>query len=93
VEDPSKEWYGRALSVKTGLGSGTVLGCLYRLEGWSWLESRWEETAIAIRDRRPPRRFYRLTGVGRREAERIIRERAAKRWLRLAPDFATEVGA
>ena len=28
------DWYGRALSVHTGLGSGTVLQCLYRLENW-----------------------------------------------------------
>jgi hypothetical protein len=37
------DWYGRALSVRTGLGSGTVLQALYRLENWGWLESRWED--------------------------------------------------
>ena len=36
------DWYGRALSVHTGLGSGTVLQCLYRLENWGWLESRYD---------------------------------------------------
>jgi hypothetical protein len=44
------DWYGRALSVHTGLGSGTVLQCLYRLENWSWLESRLEDREVATRD-------------------------------------------
>ena len=41
------DWYGRSLSVHTGLGSGTVLQCLYRLENWGWLESRWEGRDLA----------------------------------------------
>lgn len=33
MSDPSRDdWYGQALSVHTGLGPGTVLQCLYRLE-------------------------------------------------------------
>src|SRR5215467_1817019 len=43
------DWYGRALSVHTGLGSGTVLQCLYRLENWGWLDSRWEDRDVATR--------------------------------------------
>src|SRR5258707_14403769 len=62
------EWYGRALSVHTGLGSGTVLQCLYRLENWGWLESRGEDRDLATRDGRPPRRFYRLAGARQRGA-------------------------
>src|SRR5499427_3504017 len=57
-------WYGRALSVHTGLGSGTVLQCLYRLEGWGWLEARWEDRVGATADGRPPRRFLRNEGSG-----------------------------
>src|SRR5215469_9591947 len=71
------DWYGRALSVHTGLGSGTVLQCLYRLENWGWLESRWEDRDLATRDGRPPRRFYVLTGVGQREARAL---RAGRRF-------------
>jgi hypothetical protein len=41
MADPARDdWYGRALSVHTSLGSGTVLQCLYRLENWGWRESR-----------------------------------------------------
>ena len=50
------DWYGRALSVHTGLGSGTVLQCLYRLESWGWLESPWEDREVATADGRPQRR-------------------------------------
>jgi len=78
------DWYGRALAVHTGLGSGTVLQCLYRLENWGWLESRWEDRDVATRDGRPPRRFYTLTGVGQREATALLSERF-KGQLRFVP--------
>lgn len=88
MADPSKEWYGRALAQETGLGSGTVLQCLYRLEReYGWLESRWEDKEVAKAEGRPPRRFYRLTGVGRRDADRVLRERFKGR-LRFATEFA-----
>jgi PadR family transcriptional regulator PadR len=78
------DWFGRALSQHTGLGSGTVLQCLYRLETWGWLESSWEDKQAAARDRRPPRRFYRLTGLGQREAVTLLQQRMSG-LLRLNP--------
>jgi hypothetical protein len=39
---------------------------------------------VATADGRPPRRFYRLTGVGQREANALLRERF-KGQLRFAP--------
>ena len=86
MSDVSRDdWYGRALSIHTALRSGTVLQCLYRLEQWGWLESRWEDREAATRDRRPPRRFYQLTGVGQREANALLAERF-KGQLRFTPD-------
>lgn len=79
------DWYGRALAQHTGLGSGTVLQCLYRLEQWDWLESRWEDKQVANAEGRPPRRFYRLTGLGQREALALL-ERRFSGQLRFAPD-------
>ena len=78
------DWYGRALSAHTSLGSGTVLQCLHRLEQWGWLEWRREDKQAATQDGRPPRRFYRLTGVGQREAVALLAERF-KGQLRFAP--------
>jgi DNA-binding PadR family transcriptional regulator len=79
------DWYGRALSQHTGLGSGTVLQCLYRLErDYGWLESRWEDQKSAAREGRPPRRFYKLTGLGQREAPALLQQRLSG-LLRLDP--------
>ncbi len=78
------DWYGRALSLHTGLGSGTVLQRLSRRENWGGLEPRWEDKDVATRYGRPPRRFYRLTGVGQREANALLAVRF-KGQLRFAP--------
>jgi PadR family transcriptional regulator, regulatory protein PadR len=69
------DWYGRALAQYTGLGSGTVLQCLYRFELWGWAESRREDEDLAFRAGRPTRRFYKLTGLGQREAVSLLEQR------------------
>lgn len=74
-------WYGRALSIYTGLGSGTVPPVPLPLENWGWPESWWENKDVATADGRPPRRFYRLTAVGQRGGERA----APGAQLRFAP--------
>jgi PadR family transcriptional regulator, regulatory protein PadR len=80
------DWYGRALAQHTGLGAGTVLQVLYRLEReYGWLQSRWEDQAIAAQEGRPPRRFYELTGLGQREAAALLQQRMSG-LLRLNPD-------
>jgi DNA-binding PadR family transcriptional regulator len=68
LEEPGRELYGTQITERTGLKSGSISPILQRLEGMSWLESRWEDQAQAAADGRPPRRYYRLTGLGRREA-------------------------
>src|SRR5215207_4781096 len=45
-------------------GYGTLYRALSRLEAMGLLQSRAEDPAIAERERRPPRRLYRLTAVG-----------------------------
>ncbi len=45
---------------------GTLYRALERLEGFGFLESRWEDAAIGATTGRPPRRFYRITVVGER---------------------------
>jgi PadR family transcriptional regulator, regulatory protein PadR len=91
MSDPSRDnWYGRGLSKHTGLGSGTVLQCLYRLEReYGWLQSRWEDQEVAAREGRPPRRFYRLTGLGQRESVDLLQQRMSG-LLRLAPGLGVK---
>ena len=45
-------------------GYGTLYRALSRLEAMGLLHSRAEDPAIAQRERRPPRRLYRLTALG-----------------------------
>src|SRR5215467_3411060 len=69
MSEPGRsDWFGLALARHTRLGAGTLLQCLYRLEHYGWVESRWENKEEAARERRPPRRFYQLTGAGEIEA-------------------------
>jgi PadR family transcriptional regulator len=48
----------------TGLPSGTVYPLLRRLDREGLVSSRWEKTAVARREQRPPRRYYQLTAAG-----------------------------
>ncbi|GAA1606835.1 hypothetical protein GCM10009804_73530 [Kribbella hippodromi] len=62
---PDEHLYGLALSEHTGLKSGTLYPVLARLERASWITSDWEE--VDPREAgRPRRRYYHLTGLGRR---------------------------
>ena len=45
---------------------GTLYRGLERLEDFGFLESRWEDPAIATETGRPTRRLYRLTASGQR---------------------------
>jgi DNA-binding PadR family transcriptional regulator len=56
--------YGFDVIELTGLPSGTVYPALGRLERDGYVKSRWEEPAAARREKRPPRRYYRITAAG-----------------------------
>jgi DNA-binding PadR family transcriptional regulator len=58
--------YGFDVCADTGLPSGTVYPALSRHERDGFLRSSWEDPVKAHRDRRPPRRYYRVTAEGRR---------------------------
>lgn len=55
----------------TGQGGGTVYKVLRRLEDRGHVEGVWEDAAVAEQERRPRRRYYRLTGEGRSELVRL----------------------
>lgn len=58
--------YGFDIISATHLPSGTVYPALSRHERDGYVRSSWEDAEKAHRDRRPPRRYYRLTPEGRR---------------------------
>lgn len=53
----------------TGLPSGTVYPALARLERDGLVRSSWEDAATARLEKRPPRRYYRVTAQGARVLE------------------------
>jgi PadR family transcriptional regulator PadR len=48
---------------------GTLYPVLYRLEKAAWVDVRWETPARGV-----PRKYYRLTDIGRQELERLTNE-------------------
>lgn len=69
LDAPTEEAYGLQLVRATGLAAGSAYAILRRLEDEGLLESRWEELDPSS-EGRPPRRYYRLNGEGRRAAHR-----------------------
>jgi PadR family transcriptional regulator, regulatory protein PadR len=77
--------YGFDIMDRTGLPSGTVYPALSRLERDGFVKSHWEDPVKAHGDRRPPRRYYRITAQGERAlAEALARFHALKPLARAA---------
>ena len=71
--------YGFDVIDHTGLPSGTVYPALGRLERDGLVTSSWEDAAVAQKDKRPPRRYYKLTAAGLRQLnEQVVRYRGLK---------------
>ena len=72
--------YGFQIIDTTGLPSGTVYPALGRLERDGFVRSAWEDAQTAQDDKRPRRRYYRITAQGERALEESLRRyRALKR--------------
>jgi DNA-binding PadR family transcriptional regulator len=81
LDAPENEAYGLEVVRASGVATGTSYAILRRLEDQGLLEGRWEKLD-PTKEGRPPRRYYRLNGVGRKVALRETeRERGALRLL------------
>lgn len=69
--------YGLDIIQATGLPSGTVYPALSRHERDGFVRSSWEDVATAAKDRRPARRYYRMTAEGRRAIDTALSELGA----------------
>jgi len=69
--DPARELYGLELSGETGLLPGTTYPILLRLENEGWVTSRREDIDPRA-EKRPARRYYRLTAEGASQASAAI---------------------
>ncbi|MFT4112815.1 PadR family transcriptional regulator [Silvibacterium sp.] len=65
--------YGFSVMEQTGLPSGTVYPAMRRLERDGLIASKWEAQAIADREQRPPRKYYRLTREGLAALESVLK--------------------
>jgi PadR family transcriptional regulator, regulatory protein PadR len=77
------ERYGLQLCTETGLPTGTIYPIIARLEQVGWLESRWEDPAEHVADKRPRRRYYRLTREGAELARTALARAYRPRALRV----------
>jgi DNA-binding PadR family transcriptional regulator len=64
--------YGADIVTSTGQGAGTVYKVLRRIEEMGFVVAKWEDAAIAERERRPRRRYYRITPQGQKELTRAV---------------------
>jgi PadR family transcriptional regulator, regulatory protein PadR len=71
LKEPTRELYGLELSEETGLLPGTTYPILLRLEREGWLTSRVEDIDPKV-EKRPARRYYRLTTAGGAQASAAL---------------------
>jgi DNA-binding PadR family transcriptional regulator len=81
--------HGADIMGATGQGGGTVSKVLRRLEERGLLVGAWEDARLAERERRPRRRYYRLTRAGESEL-REARERYRELAVRALGDVVAE---
>ena len=83
--------YGTDIMERTGLPSGTVYPTLSRMDERGYLRSRWEKRETADAERRPRRRYYRLTTSGEQALNAALRQLASlAQEMSAAPDAAPE---
>ena len=90
LAEPERALYGYELSDEAGLPTGTIHPILARLEGFGWLESRWEEVDPSEAGR-PARRYYTLTGEGARAGAAALAKARRPRRSSLLPSPLPEI--
>lgn len=85
LDAPGEDTYGFELAEATGLPSGTIYPILRRFEEEGFIKSRWADVETGTQRRR--RRYYELTGEGRRAAQTATAEQRQALRL-LAPGWS-----
>jgi PadR family transcriptional regulator, regulatory protein PadR len=73
MEDPDGRHWGYELSKRSGVRSGVLYPILQRMHNEGWLIDGWENLTGTNR-KRPPRRYYELTGAGRVGIAAVLEE-------------------
>ena len=77
--------YGFDIMEETGLTSGTVYPALDRLETLGFARSEWEDARVAQTEKRPPRRYFRITTDGALELQEALERHGSLARLDLSP--------
>jgi PadR family transcriptional regulator PadR len=73
AEDPLGKHWGYELSKQAHLRSGVLYPILTRMLNEGWVEDGWEDRD-EITEKRPPRRYYKLTGEGAAAINELLEE-------------------
>jgi PadR family transcriptional regulator, regulatory protein PadR len=84
MSDPAGKHWGYELSRQSGIRSGVMYPLLARLLDKEWLEDGWEE-ADPAKKKRPPRRYYEVTDLGRIELGAVLQAARSDRRFQNAP--------
>lgn len=90
IDNPSEKLWGFDLGKRSKLPSGTIYPLLARLERNGWVVADWEEIDESKEGRRK-RRYYQLTELGSREAEKVLEK--TRNWLFSVMPAKKEVNA
>jgi len=72
LKNPTAEHYGYELSEESGIRSGVLYPILTRMLAEGWVTDDWEDPAKITGKKRPPRRYYTLTGPGQLALEELV---------------------
>jgi PadR family transcriptional regulator PadR len=89
MSDASGRHWGYELSKRSGVRSGVMYPALQRMLDQGWLVDGWEDQADRGKAKRPPRRYYALTEVGKVALGALIAE--ARQDARFRPLWAPQV--
>jgi len=80
LAEAKRETYGLEIAKRTGRFGSTVVPILEKLHEARWVTRHWEHVPTKGERRdRPPRRYYRLTKEGARQARLLLDERRPPR--------------
>jgi len=84
--------YGFDSMEETGLSSGTIYPALDRLESLGFALSEWEDGRLAQAEKRPPRRYFRITPDGALELQEALERHRSLASVDLTPHLRPRAG-
>ena len=74
MASPDACHWGAETWKQSGIRSGVMYPILWRMLAEGWLADGWEDTSHARAEKRPPRRYYKLTPTGKTELAALLAE-------------------